>query len=160
MPNGNSVSNQQYTFISLNAFKFEARKFLNLLEEDWGKLEDSYKVFMEGKPIWPDQCNHTVTFLENIDELVRNFCILLEDPEQISVFVIRDRYLLLMALQNSSEAIKELVPLINRYSNMSETSSKQMIKHREKIQKGFRSLLQCYKEVIDILPDLANFQKQ
>ena len=160
MPEGNSVFKQQYTFMSLNSFKFEARKFLNLLEEDQGKLLDICRVFTEGKIVWPDQCGYAVAFLHRIDELVQAFCTLLEDPERIPEDAIRDRYPLLMALQNISEEIKELVLLINRFRNTRETSTKQMIKQRQDIQNGFRSLLRCYKEVMDILPDLASFQKK
>lgn len=160
MPEGNSISNQQYLLMSLNSFKFEARKFLNLLEEDQRKLLGICRVFTEGKPVWPEQCKRAVGFLHKVEELIQEFCILLEDPERIPEDVLPDRYPLLMALQNTSEEIKELVPLINSFRTTGGTSSKRMIKLRQDIQNRFRSLLQYYKEVMDILPVLASFQKK
>jgi hypothetical protein len=146
--------------MSLNTFRFEAKRFLNLLEEEQRRLIGTYKVFTEGKAIWPDQCRRAIAFLHKIEVLIEEFCILLEDPEQLPEAVISDRYPLLMTLQNITEEIKELIPLINRFDSTNEFSAKQTVKHQQTIQNKFRLLLKWFEEVMDILPELASFQKK
>jgi hypothetical protein len=133
---------------------------LNLLEEEQRRLLGTYKVFTEGKGVWPDQRRRATTFLHKADVLIEEFCALLEDPELLPEAVISDRYPLLMTLQNITEEIKELISLINRSDTTSETSAKQAIKHQQTIQNKFRLLLKWFEEVMDILPELASFQKK
>ena len=160
MPGQNSISGSHYMPMSLNTFRFEAKRFSNLLEEEQRRLLSTYKIFTEGEAIWPDQCRRAVTFLHKVDVLIEEFCALLEDPEQLPEAVISDRYPLLMTLQNITEEIKELIPLINRFDSTSETSAKQTGKHQQIIQNKFRLLIKWFEEVMDILSELASFPKK
>lgn len=160
MPGQNSISGSRYMPMSLNTFRFEAKKFLNLLEEEQRRLLNTYKIFTERKTIWPDQCERAVILLQHIDGLIEEFCILLEDPEQLPEAVISDRYPLLMTLQNITGEIKELIQLINRFDSINETPAIQTLKHQQTIQNKFRLLLKWLEEVMAMLLELANFQKK
>jgi len=163
MPGESAVYRSQSMPMSLTTFQFEVKLRWNILIGEESALANTCTLFAGEKEIWPDQCKRILTLLYKIENPVQELSAMFENPAYLPVSVVQRRHLSLMALQHTSEQIRDLIALIAEYCTLCQIPSKQAAKLRQQIEQGLDVLVQECDEVINntaSLLDQTRFQER
>lgn len=130
--------------VSLGAFQREITSYSHLFENAYPKLLAIHEMLTTEAQVWPDQYQYVHGFLQQVYDPLQKLCLLLDDTSKLLPEVVSHCYLLLMALQNTVEQVKKLLPLSVGLFHPHLYSSRQRQRRQQEVKHYFGMLERSY----------------
>jgi hypothetical protein len=133
--------------ISLSMFRSQAQQYLNAIIAVYDSLLDAYLLFGGGGEIWRDQCENTIKLVRAMEEVVHEFCRLIDSNESLPEILLPLRYPLVVTLHHINKQLSDLMHQVIQFSAICRIPSTQTSKQRQTIEDGLKELLQSCDEL-------------
>lgn len=135
-------------------FQSYAKEYLPLLQErETGLLRISL-LLASTYWIWSHQGTQILSFLYKFSEILQRFLMLMEEFQQLSVFLSNYR-LIIMSMQNTNENIRVLTRLLE-YVCTTHVPSQKYDRYRQDIRRTFELIMRSYTETLKDIPMLLD----
>jgi hypothetical protein len=116
------------------------------------QLTTAYKLFLGDEQIWPDECDHTLKTLRQLDDPLQEFYNLLVIVECLPISIIPLRYSLIGVMCDLKEHLDKSLDLVQKFRIICRCSSsgrilKQQLEQRSNIIVTLEAVIDSNKEL-------------
>jgi hypothetical protein len=133
--------------MSLSMFRSQAQQHLNTILAVRDSLLDAYLLFGGGGDIWKDQCENSIMLVRAMEEVVHEFCRLVDSNASLPEILIPLRYPLVVTLHHINKQLSDLMHQVIQFSATCRIPSTQTARQRQTIEGGLKELLQSCDEL-------------
>ncbi len=135
--------------LPLYTFRKQIQQYLHTITEVKEALQDICDLFRQSDNIWPDQCEYAIDLMQTINDPIRDFCQLLNNPARLPGDVVPLRYPLLITSHNMSELVDSLIHHITQFCVVCQTPSKRTTVEKQMIESNLEELIQRSEDAQD-----------